>query len=106
MRCCASAVPAITVTTGTSSVTLERCGDCGDQQWLVAGEPVAREQAFSTLAQAYRHSPLQARAARDRHASRTAARAAARLAVRTAAPAPEQGLSGLLAGWTVLGATA
>ena len=108
MRCCANAIPPITVMTGSTSVTLERCGGCGDQQWLVAGQPVARERAFSTLAQAFQHSPVQARATRDRHATRTAARAAARVAVRTDVPSPEHpsGLSTLLAGWTVLGAPA
>lgn len=108
VQCCASTVPPITVTTGATSVSLERCGGCGDQQWLVGGEPVSREAAFHSLAQAYRHSPLQARAARDRHALRTAARAAARTAQQTAVPREDAApsLSALLSGWQVLGASA
>ena len=101
MNCCSNPSPPITVTTG---VSLERCGRCGDQRWLVSGAAVTRDQAFGVLAQAYRHSPLEARAARDRVATVTAARAAARLAVRTAVPESRQVLSAMLTGWQVLGA--
>jgi hypothetical protein len=104
MRCCSNPVPPITVTTGTTAVSLERCGRCGDQRWLVAGTPVTRDQAFGALAQAYRHRPLEARAVRDRAATVTAARAAARLALRTGVPESRQVLSAMLTGWQVLGA--
>lgn len=101
MYCCSNRVTPITVASG---VCLERCGSCGDQRWLVAGATATRDEAFGALARAYRHSPLEARAARDRVATVTAARAAARLAVRAAAP--RQDLGQLLTGWQVLGASA
>lgn len=103
MRCCSNPVPPITVTTGNTSVSLERCGRCGDQRWLVSGTPATRDQAFEALAQAYGHRPLEARVVRHRAASVTAARAAARVAVRTA-PESRPDLSAMLSGWQVLGA--
>ncbi|MGZ6827015.1 MAG: hypothetical protein ACXVGH_09490 [Mycobacteriales bacterium] len=110
----------ITLQAGAGALVLARCAGCETQQWLRDGRPVAREEAFALLGQAYREVPLRARAARDRVASQNAARQAARTAARTAArPAPAAArtitlpdagrdttdLASMLQGWQVLGAT-
>ncbi|MGZ6804922.1 MAG: hypothetical protein ACXVFU_17930 [Nocardioidaceae bacterium] len=107
----------ITLQAGAGALVLARCAGCETQQWLRDGRPVAREEAFALLGQAYREVPLRARAARDRVASQNAARQAARTAARSEArPAartitlPDAGrdtadLAAMLQGWQVLGAT-
>lgn len=116
MRCCGNPSQVITLQAGAGALVLARCAGCETQQWLRDGRPVAREEAFALLGQAYREVPLRARAARDRVASQNAARQAARTAARTAPTAartitlPDAGrdttdLASMLQGWQVLGAT-
>lgn len=111
VRCCGNPSQVITLQAGEGALVLTRCAACETQQWQRDGQPVAREEAFVLLGQAYREVPLRARAARDRAATQSAARQAARAAARQprTITLPDAGrdtsdLAALLQGWQVLGA--
>ncbi len=121
--CCGARPQVIELRGGEEPLRMLRCSTCASREWHLGTEQVQVDAAFEVLASTYRSAPRQARAARDRAATRTSARAAARAraAALTAhatscatAPPTEPGartvdragLADLLAGWSVLGATA
>lgn len=107
MRCCgAPSHQTIVVRAGVGRLALLRCSSCEGQRWARDGVPVDRAAALAELAHAFQDRPAEARAARVRAAAATAARAVQRTRATAPAAAPESpDLTGLLAGWQVLGAS-